>query len=276
MSGEMSIICDGVLEDESPCNGTFNGSDKFCRFCGKRKDKVKKIMEPKSIDPESDTNEHGREPEYTTENVSREDLENQNEFCKDSDDITEDQDFDIGSDSVQEERNNTSNKTLTEIESLPSGPGRSEIEELEEIAQLSLPRLQEYIKKKNNEWKGTQLHIGVTGLSGVGKSSFINAIRGVKPGHQTYAKVDINETTTELTSYPHPENVNLIFWDMPGAGTKSFPREGYFEKVQFYKYDIFLILFHKRFHEDVTWLAKQVKSLGKQCLFIRTHTDVDV
>lgn len=40
----MSLICDGVLEDESPCNGSFEETDKFCKACGKRKDKVRKTL----------------------------------------------------------------------------------------------------------------------------------------------------------------------------------------------------------------------------------------
>jgi predicted GTPase len=37
---------------------------------------------------------------------------------------------------------------------------------------------EELIKTKLRRWKDVEINIGITGNSGVGKSSFINAIRG--------------------------------------------------------------------------------------------------
>lgn len=36
----------------------------------------------------------------------------------------------------------------------------------------------EFLKEKLDTWKKTEVHIGVTGDSSTGKSSFVNAIRG--------------------------------------------------------------------------------------------------
>ena len=40
--------------------------------------------------------------------------------------------------------------------------------------------VKDYYHRKNNEWKNVAINIGVTGQSGVGKSSFINVIRGLR------------------------------------------------------------------------------------------------
>jgi predicted GTPase len=38
--------------------------------------------------------------------------------------------------------------------------------------------VEEFFKTKLGRWKDVEINIGITGNSGVGKSSFINAIRG--------------------------------------------------------------------------------------------------
>ena len=38
--------------------------------------------------------------------------------------------------------------------------------------------IEDFFKTKLGRWKDVEVNIGVTGNSGVGKSSFINAIRG--------------------------------------------------------------------------------------------------
>ncbi|XP_053391306.1 interferon-inducible GTPase 5-like [Mercenaria mercenaria] len=135
---------------------------------------------------------------------------------------------------------------------------------------------QEYLKAKNNEWKHIPLHIAVTGNSGVGKSSFINALRGVRKGQKGFAEVNVTETTTDLKGYPHPQNKSLVFWDMPGVGTPKYPKKDYLKAVSFEKYDFFLILTCGRFTENDLWLANQVRSQEKMFYFIRTKIGFDV
>ena len=62
------------------------------------------------------------------------------------------------------------------------------------------------------------------GISGVGKSSFINAIRGLNADDVGSAAVGLTETTTQITAYTHPDNPHIKFWDLPGVGTDRFPR----------------------------------------------------
>ena len=78
------------------------------------------------------------------------------------------------------------------------------------------------------------------------------------------------------TSYPHPTNPKIIFWDLPGIGTPNYPDlPTYCEKVNLEKYDTFLIFTMKRFTQNDLILAKKVKDLNKSFFFIRTHIDVD-
>ena len=46
------------------------------------------------------------------------------------------------------------------------------------VEQNGLKGISEFLKEKLDTWKKTEVHLGVTGDSGNGKSSFVNAIRG--------------------------------------------------------------------------------------------------
>ena len=46
------------------------------------------------------------------------------------------------------------------------------------IKEHGVSGMEEFFKRKLERWKDVEINIGVTGNSGVGKSSFNNAIRG--------------------------------------------------------------------------------------------------
>ncbi|CAB4040875.1 interferon-inducible GTPase 5-like, partial [Paramuricea clavata] len=46
------------------------------------------------------------------------------------------------------------------------------------IEEHGVSGIEEFFKTKLGRWKDVEINIGITGNSGVGKSSFINAIRG--------------------------------------------------------------------------------------------------
>ena len=140
----------------------------------------------------------------------------------------------------------------------------------------SLFHFKENLEKDLSQWKDVPLNIAVTGNSGVGKSTFINTIRGLTASSPEAAKTGVNETTTNPTPYAQPGSGNLIFWDLPGVGTPRFLREEYMEKVGWEKYDYFLILGKGRFTENDVWLAENAMELKKKYYFIRTSIDMDL
>ena len=46
------------------------------------------------------------------------------------------------------------------------------------VEQNGVKGISEFLKQKLDTWKETEVHIGITGNSGSGKSSFVNTIRG--------------------------------------------------------------------------------------------------
>ncbi|XP_052011912.1 interferon-inducible GTPase 1-like [Apodemus sylvaticus] len=120
------------------------------------------------------------------------------------------------------------------------------------------------------------INIAVTGESGAGKSSLINTLREIEHEEEGAAKVGVTETTTEAVSYKHPKVKNLTLWDLPGIGTMKFQPKDYLEKVEFKKYDFFIIASSTRFTKHELDLAKAIRIMKKNYYFVRTKVDVDL
>jgi len=89
----------------------------------------------------------------------------------------------------------------------------SEAEELTEaIKSGGVEAGRTWLERKRDEWKQIPLNLAVIGRSGVGKSSFINAIRRLTADDEGGAPVGVDQTTVDVNdSYPHPNNPLLKF-----------------------------------------------------------------
>jgi len=134
----------------------------------------------------------------------------------------------------------------------------------------------EYCEKKCQSWKSIPVNIAVTGASGAGKSTFINAIRDLKAKDVGAAKTGTTETTTKPTSYPYPANKNVCIWDLPGVGTPQFLRENYLKEIEVENYDCFVIITAIRFTQDDVWLYKETTKLKKKVYFVRSKIGSDL
>ena len=123
-------------------------------------------------------------------------------------------------------------------------------------------------------------------MSGCGKSSFINRVRGLTPDDEIlqneageevanpmYAQVGVTESTTLRRGYYFPDNPQITIWDLPGASTTKFPMSRYAEKMKFKEYHAFIILTKDRFYETDKELLKHIRDLSKPFFFARTKMD---
>ncbi|XP_063133770.1 interferon-inducible GTPase 1-like [Rattus norvegicus] len=132
------------------------------------------------------------------------------------------------------------------------------------------------ISEAFREIDSTPLNVAVTGESGAGKSSFINALRGIGHEEEGAAEIGVVETTMWRHKYQHPSMPNVVIWDLPGIGTTNFPPKTYLEKMKFYEYDFFIIISATRFKKNDIDLAKAISMMKKDFYFVRTKVDSDL
>ncbi|XP_051980561.1 interferon-inducible GTPase 5-like [Xyrauchen texanus] len=151
------------------------------------------------------------------------------------------------------------------------------LEDLKEsISAQDLPSAADNIKHFLDQQDRVELNIAVTGESGSGKSTFINAFRGLEDDVEDAAETGEVETTKEPKAYKHPKYENVKFWDLPGIGTLKFKAQEYLKLVQFERYDFFIIIASDRFRECHANLAKEIKRMKKNFYFIRSKIDSSI
>ena len=144
------------------------------------------------------------------------------------------------------------------------------------------------------EYKKIPLNICVIGQPGVGKSSFINAIRNIDRKHPDAAPTDVIETILKATPYEVVTNKNIQYWDVPGEfydfsrtfitqkkyfsgpGTEQFPKETYLETIEFDRYDTFILMVRENLVEDDIWLMTEIEKVGKKYALVVSKIDIDV
>ncbi|XP_032659141.1 interferon-inducible GTPase 5-like [Chelonoidis abingdonii] len=119
--------------------------------------------------------------------------------------------------------------------------------------------------------------IAVIGESGSGKSSFVNAFRGLADDDIGAAKVGMVETTEWSIVYSHPEYSNVFLWDLPGIGTPNFQSVEHKRTDTYLSgYDFFLIVTATRFRKIHANLARKIQENAKKFYFVRSKVDQDL
>nr|XP_024655586.1 interferon-inducible GTPase 5-like [Maylandia zebra] len=133
-------------------------------------------------------------------------------------------------------------------------------------------RIKEYLEKQTN----VSLNIAITGESGAGKSTFINAFRGIGDEDDGAAPTDFAESSKDPIPYFHPDYPNVSLWDLPGIGTPKYPADKYLRSVPFKKYDFYIIISADHLTENDVKLAKEIQRMMKKFYFVHSKTDNDI
>lgn len=124
----------------------------------------------------------------------------------------------------------------------------------------------EKIRRKLEEENNNIVSIALFGQPGAGKSSLINKIVGKK-----VAEVGVEtDKTVEAKSY---EVNGLRFVDLPGYGTKNFPKESYFDRFNIQQFDLFLCVTSGKLHQADTEFFQELTKLKKVCIFVFNKHD---
>lgn len=127
------------------------------------------------------------------------------------------------------------------------------------------------------QYQPNKVHIAVCGTSGSGKSSLINAFRGLRPRDACAARVGATETTSKITRYPDPRSglpySRYVWYDIPGAGTTAVSDGQYFETQALFVFDLIILVYGERFtNTDVDIIQKCIR-LGISIIIVRSKSD---
>ncbi|XP_062911480.1 interferon-gamma-inducible GTPase 10-like isoform X2 [Mobula hypostoma] len=132
------------------------------------------------------------------------------------------------------------------------------------------------IERKSKQFENVQIRIAVMGESGSGKSTLINALLDLNENEEVAARSGFEETTMEITPYPHPTLPNVQYYDFPGLNTPKFPVKKFMKKTNFSEYDLGIIVTAARFTENDKLLAEALKKAGKPFYVVRSKIDETV
>ncbi|KAL8219524.1 UNVERIFIED_CONTAM: hypothetical protein K2H54_026353 [Gekko kuhli] len=152
----------------------------------------------------------------------------------------------------------------------------TELEKLKSaLEKNSLQDVSKQINEELNLLNSTTLDIAITGVAGAGKSSLVNALRGIKDTEEGAAETGNTETTMETKKYPHPTFPKVTIWDLPGIGTTKFQAKEYLKMTNLAEYDFFIIA-AERFTEHDVLLAKEIQKMKKKYCFVRSKEDQSI
>lgn len=124
--------------------------------------------------------------------------------------------------------------------------------------------------------ENARLDTGITGGTGSGKSTFVNAIRGLGDEDPRSAYTGVVEMSVDPTPYAHPKYPNVVIWDLLGIDTPTFQAKKYLQQVLLDRYDFLLLITLESFTAHHTQLACEILQQGKRFYFIRFKVDVDM
>ncbi|XP_059126605.1 immunity-related GTPase family M protein 2-like [Peromyscus eremicus] len=132
------------------------------------------------------------------------------------------------------------------------------------------------VKDIIQEVSRSTVKIAVTGDSGNGMSSFINALRLTGHEEEDSAPTGVVRTTQKPACYFSSIFPNVDLWDLPGTGVTAQSMENYLEEMEFDKYDLIIIIASEQFSSNHVKLAKAMQRMRKSFYVVWTKLDRDL
>ncbi|KAG2094222.1 interferon-inducible GTPase-domain-containing protein [Suillus discolor] len=153
--------------------------------------------------------------------------------------------------------------------------GKKTLEKHSAFQLVSIPSEEEIqLAKHGVQYQEGLFHFAATGVSGAGKSSLINAFRGLRNRDEGAAPTGVVETTTNIARFPDPNPKNPFVWyDVPGSGTLNIPDWQYFTAQGLYVFDCIIILFDTRFTMTDLAMLVNCRRLNIPTYIVRSKSD---
>jgi len=146
------------------------------------------------------------------------------------------------------------------------------------IQPIVLPSAQEVSAARERvQYQDGLFHFAVAGVSGSGKSSLINAFRGLHNKDAGAARTGIVETTSTIDRYPDPNPRNPFVWyDIPGAGTLQQSDWLYFNSQGLFVFDCIIVLFDARFTTTDIAILTNCRRFQIPTYIVRSKADAHI
>ncbi|KAI9456317.1 P-loop containing nucleoside triphosphate hydrolase protein [Boletus coccyginus] len=130
------------------------------------------------------------------------------------------------------------------------------------------------IAKERVQYMEDYFHFAIAGVSGSGKSSLVNAFRGLRSKDIGAATVGVTETTLQITRYPEANpQIPFVWYDVPGAGTFKCSDWQYFNDQGLYVFDCIILLFDIRFTMTDIAILSNARRFNIPTYIVRSKAD---
>lgn len=131
--------------------------------------------------------------------------------------------------------------------------------------------------KARMQYKDGLFHFAIAGVSGSGKSSLVNAFRGLRNNHPGSAPTGVIETTSKIDRYPDPNpNLPFVWYDIPGAGTLTQRGWQYFNSQGLFVFDCIIVLFDNRLTLTDLSILTNCRRFQIPAYIVRSKADVHI
>ncbi|KAF8544331.1 interferon-inducible GTPase-domain-containing protein [Trichophaea hybrida] len=149
------------------------------------------------------------------------------------------------------------------------------------IQPIVLPTMEEFeAAKRRVQYNEDLLHFAVSGPSGSGKSSLINAFRGLRAKDRGAAKVGVVETTSIMARYPDPRTEppfpRFVWYDVPGAGTANIPAWQYFNQQGLFIFDFIILVYDARFTKIDADILENCRRFQIPAFIVRSKANMHI
>ncbi|GAB1296107.1 Interferon gamma-induced GTPase [Apodemus speciosus] len=173
-----------------------------------------------------------------------------------------------------------SSKSITADESFYTSQNSSSPEVIEKIgkavAEGNLQKVVCIVKDEMQSKSSYTVKIAVTGDSGNGMSSFINALRFIGHEEEDSAPTGVVRTTQNPACYSSSHFPYVELWDLPGLGATAQSVESYLDEMQISTYDLIIIVASEQFSANHVKLAKAAQRMRKRFYVVWTKLDRDL
>lgn len=96
--------------------------------------------------------------------------------------------------------------------------------------------------------EGKPLRVAMLGITGIGKSTLTNTLRGLKADDERASKICKStectgaEVAFNKLGFTIPGNSMLRILDLPGCGTQKYPRESFVADMSLHVYDVYMLV----------------------------------